>query len=499
MHPWYYYFNKQPEVKREELEVLPETNHKASTSKIPSFSLEEGIGYDFLQWLCTPCGGGKTVKEAKQIGKRAMKFFMLSIGANESDLPLTNEFVDCCLGSPPIIIKFLSTLEQEWKLSSSASLNYVKAIHDMVDFRKSNGVSDINLRCFTVTEVYLRRGRENLSKRKKVECSRNLDFESLIARDSWARTNGGFIDQREFKTAETYVFDTLIITEEVMHVLDMYIDWVRPLFNPQCDYLLVSNTGNQYQSLTTAMTMLVYQAIKKHINPTRYRQIVETESSDKLTLEEQEIISEDQKHSSTVAKLHYKKKQSRAVAIRGKECMEKMIGDKRKESTANIMNVLADIQSMDQQFDSALLENTKRIVGKEYNSCTFTRPTFQINQMDNAWPNAISADFEITKTVPPPLSEISYIHSTPTTSEISKDAFVEKEIAMSKVASNSRLKQSNKFTREEDEFLRMGIEKYGKKSWSQILNDKSFTFNESRTRDSLRMRACSSAFKNLKM
>ena len=72
------------------------------------------------------------------------------------------------------------------------------------------------------------------------------------------------------------------------------------------------------------MTMLVYQAIKKHINPTRYRQIVETESSDKLTLEEQEIISEDQK-----------------------ECMEKMIGDKRKESTANIMNVLADIQSMD--------------------------------------------------------------------------------------------------------------------------------------------------------
>ena len=75
MHPWYYYFNKQPEVKREKLEVLPETNHKVSTSKIPSFSLEEGIGYDFLQWLCTPCGGGKTVKEANQIGKRAMKIF----------------------------------------------------------------------------------------------------------------------------------------------------------------------------------------------------------------------------------------------------------------------------------------------------------------------------------------------------------------------------------------------------------------------------------------
>ena len=36
------------------------------------------------------------------------------------------------------------------------------------------------------TEVYLRRGKDNLSQKKSMECSRNLDLETLIARDSWA-------------------------------------------------------------------------------------------------------------------------------------------------------------------------------------------------------------------------------------------------------------------------------------------------------------------------
>ena len=91
-----------------------------------------------------------------------MKFLMESYGNNESDLDLTYEFVDCCLGSPNVFISFLQTLEKDWNLSSSASLNYVKAIEDLIDFRKTRGVSDNTLRCFTVTELYLRRAKENL-------------------------------------------------------------------------------------------------------------------------------------------------------------------------------------------------------------------------------------------------------------------------------------------------------------------------------------------------
>ena len=64
---------------------------------------------------------------------------------------------------------------------------YVKALNDMIDFRKANGISDTTLRCFTVTEVYLRREKENLRKRKNLECTRNLNLETLIAKDSWCR------------------------------------------------------------------------------------------------------------------------------------------------------------------------------------------------------------------------------------------------------------------------------------------------------------------------
>ena len=48
------------------------------------YSIDEGIGKDFYQWLYTSCGGGKTKREAKQIAKRSMKFLMECTGENES-------------------------------------------------------------------------------------------------------------------------------------------------------------------------------------------------------------------------------------------------------------------------------------------------------------------------------------------------------------------------------------------------------------------------------
>ena len=80
-----------------------------------------------------------------------------------------------------------------------------------------------------------------------------------------AKTNGGFVDQTEFKTATTYMFDTLILNAEIFKILDMYVNAIRPKMDPKCDYLLVSNTGRRYNSFTTAMTILVKQAIGKYV------------------------------------------------------------------------------------------------------------------------------------------------------------------------------------------------------------------------------------------
>ena len=63
------------------------------------------------------------------------------------------------------------------------------------------------------------------------------------------------------------------------------------------------------------------------MNPARYRQIIETENCENLQLEECTWISEDQKHSSQVAKIHYQKKRSREVALKGQSCLKKLRGE----------------------------------------------------------------------------------------------------------------------------------------------------------------------------
>ena len=167
VHPWYLFFDQQPLIDRSDFEVRDKVRRKSTTHNIPAYSLTEGIGKEFLDWLQTPCGGGKTAKQAVQSGRRAMKFLMASVGESEVDKHLNEDFIDCCLGSPSIVINFFKISTEVWKITSSAALNYMKSVSDLVDWRKSNGVSDNVLRSFAVSEVYIRRGKDNLSKKKK--------------------------------------------------------------------------------------------------------------------------------------------------------------------------------------------------------------------------------------------------------------------------------------------------------------------------------------------
>ena len=56
----------------------------------------------------------------------------------------------------------------------------------MMDLRKSQGVTDNVLHNFAVTEVYVSRGKRNLSKRKMTEWSRHLDIDNLQETNSSA-------------------------------------------------------------------------------------------------------------------------------------------------------------------------------------------------------------------------------------------------------------------------------------------------------------------------
>ena len=582
-HPWFYYFEEEPKIKREEVAKDERVHLKQPTHNIPSFSLSDGVGKGFLQWLCTPLGGGKVLKEATQIGKRAMKFLMTVLGDSEAGSNATEEYIDCCLGSPSLVIKFMQTVTSEWGISSSAALNYLKSMSDLMDFRKANGVSDVVLRSFAVTEVYVRRGKDNLRKKKAMEYGRNLDLETLIARDSWAtieemelvipfhaprfkiiaekcgtipptptvtdlafttrfiatflflrvkcsrpmtfqhitlqmvekaKVNGGFIDQTEFKTARKYIFDTLIISQEVITVLDCYICKVRPLLHPTCPYLLVSTNGKQYNSFTTAMTLLVKEAIGKYINPTRYRQIIETESAQRLTSEEQQVVSQDQKHSSKVAERCYRKQLSREVATQSKKCMEKMLGDTRNRSSEQLADIFSAITTNNMEFEQAVIEKTGSILGianSDIDIVNLTHDTSECQEeilehdkvQGEKTENSTITDVVITGSrvgcatfsTGTLLPDICTPEALGVWSAVGIDVAVKKEVAERIVRSTSRT--NNRFTGEEDQCLKKGIEKYGKGNWRKMLHDPQLLFHESRTRDSLRMRAESCAFRIL--
>ena len=115
-----------------------------------------------------------------------------------------------------------------------------------------------------------------------------------------AKFNGGMVDQIFFKTAQKYGFNSLYFDEISMGMLGDYVQYVRPLLDLQSDYLFLNQNGTQFQKLTDLLSVLVFQAIRKYIHPTRYRQIIEMESVNNLDLQEHRLVSEDQKHNSNV-------------------------------------------------------------------------------------------------------------------------------------------------------------------------------------------------------
>ena len=102
-----------------------------------------------------------------------------------------------------------------------------------------------------------------------------------------SKVNNGSIDQKGFKANLSYTFDPIVLDALPTRVIGFYLEHVRPLLNPQNDYLLLTRNDIRYKNLGNAMCKLVYQAIGKYIHPTRYIQIVETESTKTLCLETQ--------------------------------------------------------------------------------------------------------------------------------------------------------------------------------------------------------------------
>ena len=310
-----------------------------------------------------------------------------------------------------------------------------------------------------------------------------------------AKLNGGFIDQTAFKTCAMYTFDTLALSEAVIQILDSYKENIRPLCNPSCDYFIVTTAGTQYTSFSTAMSLLVHEAIGKHVNPTRYRQIVETKSNDVLSEKERDAISKDQKHSSHVAKRIYQKQLSREIAVSGKACMEKIFGKERDEHTKDFASSVCKEKSrynekkgqtsstyLPQLLLTPSSSNVNKVIDNDGLVCRSQRVEREV---------VVEIKDDDEEPLPGNTGSLHYKTTddclASTISPLNIDVEVKREEAEENVRDGPT--SMKRFSAEEDKNLRLGVAKHGSSSWSKILHDKDYQFKPSRNRDSLRMRA----------
>ena len=300
------------------------------------------------------------------------------------------------------------------------------------------------------------------------------------------------------------------------------IEHIRPLQSPKCDYAIVSSAGTQFTGMGNALSLLVLQAIGKYyISPTRYRQIVETESSTNLNEKEREIISQDQKHANYTAKRHYQKLNSRDVAVKGKQCMRKLVGPIAEEHTSTIVEAVkaisqpdlttADTPSSSMQGLSTLVDDDDDTPAPEDRaSCSkqglsvsqedtdevaeISTTTDETDETDDHGVTAISKDVSV-----PAIQGVCGVQIEPIDVEETilltnnKDTTIDSsglEVKKEELEKDNE-KKNLRFTMEEDAFIKKGYAKYAKcpTKWAKILSDSDYKFHPSRSRDSIRMRA----------
>ena len=324
------------------------------------------------------------------------------------------------------------------------------------------------------------------------------------------------IDQRKFKTADRYIFDSFRLDKTSLHVIKGYKFHIRPLLNPSCDFLLVNRNGTQFTKLTEALGKLVFEAIGKYINPTRYRQIIKTASCSYLDSEEQEWISEDQKHSSNVARISYKKKRSREIAIRGRNCVRKLQGEEGEKVEKQLATLFTEDETVtdESEHDDIFITQISPINDDQFNSQNRCR-----NVKESCGGNCVIQNSHLPYTTSE--SEKNCLGNEQSFEEIfnkqntsSDSSISERQNSFYSAMCNSipsdtadmhsvrlqfqtihRSSQKQPFTPKEDDELMKGLKKLGWTNWTNILRDKTFTFSKGRTAGALKKRASSKGFK----
>ena len=123
---------------------------------LPSYPKEHPLRVQFLEWLKSTGGGGRTASQAEQDVSRAFKVLRYCC-ENFSDVEeqdINMRTIDYCSGSSVILAYFMDAAERVWNLGFSSKINYLNALQDLIDFRKFSGASSNIVHNFSVSETF---------------------------------------------------------------------------------------------------------------------------------------------------------------------------------------------------------------------------------------------------------------------------------------------------------------------------------------------------------
>ena len=172
-----------------------------------------------------------------------------------------------------------------------------------------------------------------------------------------------------------------------MEALRLYIRHVRPHFESNSeDILLVTRHGKNSPNYRAFLgKWSTRRPTGKYIHPTRLRQIVETESSTHLSADQQAFVSEDQKHTSNVARVKYKKLRSRDAATKAKEALS-TIGNKSTLTLSPSGKSVSEHNSTTTNMNTEEADATKRSPPKKV---PFSRDEDTVQRNPTVWMGSI--------------------------------------------------------------------------------------------------------------
>ena len=323
----------------------------------------------------------------------------------------------------------------------------------------------------------------------EVKASRPMVYQHLTV-DMIKSIKTDQIDATIFKTQERYGFDTLIFEANHIHVLKLYIAHIRPRLNPgSSPYLMVTRNGNQMTKFSSILGNLVHQACGRYIHPTRLRQIIETESAQKLSKEQQQDITDDQKHCSDVAKVHYQLDTSRHVARRAKKAL-RQIGISSRLSTASLppAPLLPEASSLQpQQSQQSQQSQSVAVCTSSLPEQKQTQTLTQAAGRHHADPSLPIKTDEATVDGADQAGEGSFSSSSSSSSATHTTRLLKTTGHWQQRSRPPARKVL--FTEEEDICLKNGLMKYGWAAWARILRDPDYSFHPNRSSQTLMQRA----------